>query len=548
VLILSSIFLFTFLLFINLISASSFGYNTLPSKITNSNIYVVNGTNGQDGTNGINGLNGLNGTNGTNGISFSNFSLYMTGDNFTLQNTSMDNFVHWTNNTLYQILMNGSFFNTAGGGVTWAEVMNGSVMHPNDWNATNTSYRTTDNNTFLGYVSIGTNNSIGVLHVDGGFDNNTINGNVTELGGYICNGLISFGTRQNLLIQTEVFGTSWVSSGITIITNSEYSPAYTQTAEVLNSTTTTANIGQTTINKTNSTSWTFSVWMKSQSIDTALVGLEVNSSASSGIIKNVTIGRNWERYSVTQNITNAGVGIGVNIYTYGNNISVWGSQLEIGNMRCYSGALTTTNQSAFVTTSLIRSALTLTGTLTASSISTGGSCGCTGVAVGGALSGASTGAFSGAVSMAGLTASTGIFTGQVSNNIANTQWGNSTGILLTNPTPANGTAMRYWVQNPPSIYFNGTASNGTANFSVISGYQIYMNITNGTNPTNALIFTTINQTGASITYNERLRLNNSGLTINSTNVGITGKYMISSTCAVTYTGGIVTATNCTITT
>jgi hypothetical protein len=424
---------------------------------------------------------------------------------------------------IYNTINNGSYFNTAGGGISWETATNGTL-------------RLTNNNTFYPNMMIGTSNQFGLLHVDGGIDNSTINGKTTELGGYIANALISIGIYQNHLLQTEVYGTTWVVSGITIINNGDYSPAYTLTAEHLNTTTTAGFLHQGVTNITNGT-WTYSQWMRCRSGTACIVGMEINSTGQVGQVKNHTVGSNWERYYVTQTLNLTHARLHVITRTYGSNISLWGSQLEIGNEpRPYSGARTTTNLSAFTSTTLFRTAIATTGS---------GSF--VGVAVGGALSGASTGAFTGAVSMAGLTATTGIFRGMVTHSIVNTQWGNITGILLTNPTPANSTHKRFWIQNPPSIYFNGTATNGTGHFQKTSAYQISMNITNGTIPTNYLAFNTISGNGASLIVNERLRLNDSGLTINSTNVGLTGKYMIGAICSATYTGGIVTATNCTTT-
>lgn len=406
-----------------------------------------------------------------------------------------------------------------GGGISWATATNGTL-------------RLTDNNTFFPNMMVGTSNQFGLLHIDGGIDNSTINGKTTELGGYIANALISIGAYQNHLLQTEVYGTTWFNIGLVIINNGDYSPAYTLTAEHLNSTNMSGYLHQGVLNLTNGT-WTYSQWMRCRSGTTCLVGLEINSTGQVGQVKNVTVGTNWERYYVTQNINLTHTRIHVITRTYGSNISVWGSQLEIGNEpRPYSGARTTTNQSAFAYTTLFRTPITSTG---AGSF--------VGVAVGGALSGASSGAFSGAVTV-GTTLTT---SGLTTHNIANNQWGNTTGLLLNNPTLANSTHKRFWLQNPPSIYFNGTSTNGTGNFKKISSYRITMNITNGTIPTNDLIFQTIWENGGGAIYtSERLRLNDSGLTINSTNVGVTGKYMVNS-CALTFTGGIVTATNCTTT-
>jgi hypothetical protein len=474
-LILSALFLFSFILLINFTSSS---YSDC-SIYGNCKSVSTTGTGSTDLTD------------------------YYTKLQVNAINTSMKNYVD----------------SLGGGGVSWATIMNGTV-------------RLTNNNTFFPNMMVGTSNQFGLLHVDGGTDNSTINGKTTELGGYIANALISIGMYQNHLLQTEAFGTTWVRVMMTVINNGDYSPAYTLTAEHLNVTNNSGYIHQGVLNNTNGT-WVYEQWIRCRTGTACIVGMEINSTGEVGIVKNHTVGTNWERYYVTQNISVAHLRIHVITRPYGSNISVWGAQLEIGNEpRPYSGARTTTNQSAFASTTLFRTALATTGS---------GSF--VGVAVGGALSGATSGAFSGAVTIGTtLTASSTII-----SSIANLQWGNITGLFLNNPTLANSTHKRYWIQNPPAIYFNGTASNGTANFKRISSYRIFLNITNGTIPKNDLIFQTIWENGGGLQYtNERVRFNESGITMNATNVGLTGKYMVNN-CSVTYTGGIVTATNCTTT-
>jgi len=68
-------------------------------------------------------------------LSITNTS-YMTGENFTLQNTSMRNYVINANTTLYQILNNGSYFNTANGEPLWQANWTTFLTHMTMANAT----------------------------------------------------------------------------------------------------------------------------------------------------------------------------------------------------------------------------------------------------------------------------------------------------------------------------------------------------------------------------------------------------------------------------
>ncbi|MDD2786171.1 MAG: hypothetical protein PHS79_04780 [Patescibacteria group bacterium] len=245
-------------------------------------------------------------------------------------------------------------------------------------------YFTINNN---GYVGVGTAYPSSLLSIAGGATNDASTNygdeKTVEIGGYINTPYLYMGQYQNFLLQTETFdNASWLKSNLSgaVAANGWYSPEDTKIAEGIPA----GNAADSHIkqNITNATTgnWTFSVWLKAQS-GTAPVSLRIDSNTETGTAKQVVLTTQWQRYSVTQNLSAAHATSGVFIINGTNAIAAWGAQLEpVAAPRVYSGPLTTVAITTLTKYTKFRSNLSSYGSITSSA----------GIAAGGAISGATT--------------------------------------------------------------------------------------------------------------------------------------------------------------
>ena len=146
-----------------------------------------------------------------------------------------------------------------------------------------------------------------------------------------ASGLIEI-PRTNLLLRSEEFdNNAWSKlAGASIVTNTIISPSGTMTADTLNFDTQISSRVEQSISLTTLGSYTFSFYAKSDSLKT--VGIRTGISGSATI--NVQVTTEWQRFSVTQTLSVAGLAYPQirSIDALGGSIYVWGAQLEIGNV------------------------------------------------------------------------------------------------------------------------------------------------------------------------------------------------------------------------
>ncbi|HLP86575.1 MAG TPA: tail fiber domain-containing protein [Candidatus Paceibacterota bacterium] len=233
-------------------------------------------------------------------------------------------------------------------------------------------------------VGIGTNSPFATLDVPIG---------TTSMFGYIDSPFVSLGEYQNFLLYTETFSdATWVKTDIgTVTADSATDPRGTTTAENIPAgSSATANVSQTITNSTTG-SWTFSVYAKTQS-GTGTIKLKIDSDTETGTELTVNVGPTWKKYSVTQNLASAHTTKTVKVISGTTAIALWASQLEPTTFaRPYSGGRTTTALTALTRTTLIPSALSISGAVTGVSTLT----------MAGAFTGATTGTFSSNLSVGG---------------------------------------------------------------------------------------------------------------------------------------------------
>jgi hypothetical protein len=134
-------------------------------------------------------------------------------------------------------------------------------------------------------------------------------------------GYLAEGARTNLCLQSEVMGTTWSASNITIAANSVAAPDGATTADTL-----TASAGNGTLiqdlGTIASAVKTFSIWLKrltgTGNIDLTLDG------GSTWTTKTIT--SSWARYDITQTLADPDCGI--RIVTNADAVYAWGAQVE----------------------------------------------------------------------------------------------------------------------------------------------------------------------------------------------------------------------------
>ena len=310
------------------------------------------------------------------------------------------------------------------------------------WTASNNMlYNTTAN------VGILTNNTYASLHIANGMVNATNNNSIVEIEGYINNPYFSIGYSHNMLLQSESFDTTWERFNITTITaNSRISPIGTLIAENISGNTSNihARVRQAIINNTVG-NYTFSLWISTSNniAPEAQIYLRILSDGQNTTSnQTINITRQWKRYAITQELNNTHVQKIVEIYPRGNNISVWGAQLEYGQLPgTYAAPRTTSATIAQAALFYSRFPITSAGALTG-----------VGVAVGGALSGATTGAFSGIVTHTSAPA-----------------FVSTDGLVLTSTTAATIAAP---IQVSPRLRLSGTVWNNLTGLTLAHNWMI----------------------------------------------------------------------------
>ncbi|MFA6454341.1 MAG: peptidase G2 autoproteolytic cleavage domain-containing protein [Patescibacteria group bacterium] len=191
------------------------------------------------------------------------------------------------------------------------------------------------------------------------------------------NGLSSpwfgFGTYQNYLLQTEVLATTWAAVSTTRTANDAGDPRMGATGDRTGyGTADTAYVKQQIINSTQGP-WTFSVWLRSGDFTNATscaIAFDFGTgTATTTITKNITVGKEWQRYSVSGVATTTHSWKNVYVINGRNNIGVWGAQFEPSIFASqYSNAQTTSASAATpYSTAHINSALNISGAITGGS-------------------------------------------------------------------------------------------------------------------------------------------------------------------------------------
>lgn len=130
--------------------------------------------------------------------------------------------------------------------------------------------------------------------------------------------------EQNLLIHSqELDNVAWVTSNLTVSLNSAIAPDGTTTSETLSASGANATLTQSVL--LNSGNHTISAWIKRVS-GSGSIQMSVDSA---GTWSTVSITSSWNRYSVTQNLIASGnKTAGIRIVSGGDQIEIWGVQLE----------------------------------------------------------------------------------------------------------------------------------------------------------------------------------------------------------------------------
>ncbi len=126
--------------------------------------------------------------------------------------------------------------------------------------------------------------------------------------------------EQNLLLQSQTFGTTWVT------TNGALATGITDPATTLTATTLTATAANATVYQTLNLfalPYTFSIYMQ-RVAGTGTVNLTLDGTT----LTPETITMSWVKYSITATPTAASNTIGVQIVTLGDAVNIWGAQLE----------------------------------------------------------------------------------------------------------------------------------------------------------------------------------------------------------------------------
>ncbi len=154
---------------------------------------------------------------------------------------------------------------------------------------------------------------------------NPVTGLITEAANNIlrieANGALIEGQRTNLCLQSQILGTTWAPTNITVADNNEVSPDGATNAELLTATAGNGTLIQD-LGVVASAAKTFSIYLKRKT-GTGDIDLTVNGG---GAWTTVVITSEWVRYDLTATVADPDVGI--RIVTDTDAVWAWGGQLE----------------------------------------------------------------------------------------------------------------------------------------------------------------------------------------------------------------------------
>jgi hypothetical protein len=139
-------------------------------------------------------------------------------------------------------------------------------------------------------------------------------------------GVVPLGGRRNLLLQTEAFNEAvWTKVlSASVSANSETSPIGDLTADTFTAGAANSALRQTTTLE--AVPYTYSVWLKRK---TGTGTVEISVTGGSWSTRAITSA--WERFTITQTPTAGSNFPGVRMATLGDEVYVWGAQLETGS-------------------------------------------------------------------------------------------------------------------------------------------------------------------------------------------------------------------------
>jgi hypothetical protein len=147
----------------------------------------------------------------------------------------------------------------------------------------------------------------------------------------VAQGLLIEEQRTNLLLRSADFSTTWVRFGTTSLNvNTSVAPDGTTSGDNIVFTSASAGIYQI-VSGSASTTYAFSVWVKSSS--STQVKLVINTNLFDPVIQTVTVTTGWNRFSVTKTTSVGTTEVTAQIQDNGSGntqFDIWGAQLERG--------------------------------------------------------------------------------------------------------------------------------------------------------------------------------------------------------------------------
>jgi hypothetical protein len=134
-------------------------------------------------------------------------------------------------------------------------------------------------------------------------------------------GILLEGARTNLCLQSQVLGTTWSPTNLTVGDNTEVAPDGTTTAETLTATAANGTLIQD-LGVIASAEKVFSIWLKRK---TGTGNIDMTLNGGTGWTTK-TITSSWARYEISATLADPDVGI--RIVTSGDEVYAWGGQCE----------------------------------------------------------------------------------------------------------------------------------------------------------------------------------------------------------------------------
>lgn len=138
------------------------------------------------------------------------------------------------------------------------------------------------------------------------------------------NGALIEGARTNIALQSEVLGTTWAASNVTLVNDNAVAPDGASTAERL-----TASAGNGTLLQSvtgTATAYTFSIYLKRL---TGTGNVDVRADNTTWATCPISTSA-WTRCSATATLTDNTYSPGVRIVASGDAVYAWGGQMEAG--------------------------------------------------------------------------------------------------------------------------------------------------------------------------------------------------------------------------